>query len=224
MSTGNPKGKDWVPAVCEASIRTSRFWRKEEKPKSLNELLEIYYNFIGKNCLLALNVPPNRKGLIPYSDVLRLKEFKSAIEEIFSTNLGKNCSIQASSLRGDDDCEFGAKNVIDNDDLWTYWAPSNNESGPYWIQLNAKDKPLKFNVVRIQEPIGLGQRIAEYEIYVDGHKIEGGSTVGYKKLHRLQMGVVEGNTVKIAIIKSRAIPLISSIGLHFDPFWNPQSS
>lgn len=174
--------------------------------------------------MLVLNVSPNKEGLISERDVLRLKEFRNAIDTIFSTNLAENCSIKASSQRGDMYSGFGAENVLDNDHLWTYWAPNNNDDGPYWIELTTNNGSLlKFNVVRIQEAIGLGQRIEQHEIYVDGIKIIEATTVGYKKLHRLEKGVVEGNTVKIQIIGSRAKPLISSLGLYFDPFWSPDN-
>lgn len=202
------------------SIRTGWFWHKSEAPKNLTELLEIYYNSVGRNCLLLLNVPPNTKGLISDSDVIRLKEFKSAIETIFSTNMAEECSIKVSSQRGGGSSGFGPQNVIDSDHLWTYWAPTDEYTGHHWIKLTSKEK-LKFNVVRIQEAIGLGQRIKRHEIYVDGIKVANGTTVGYKKLHRLENGDVGGYSVKIKIIGSRATPLISSIGLHFDPFWHP---
>lgn len=222
LNTGDPKGTDWIPAECDVSIRPGWFWHEDEEPKPLDELLEIYYNSVGRNCLLLLNVPPNKKGLISKSDVSRLKEFRSAIETIFSTNLTENCSIEASSQRGDTDGTFGAKNMVDGDDLWTYWAASDDDKGPYWIQMNATNEALRFNVVRIQEAIGLGQRIARHEIYVDGTKIASGTTIGYKKLHRLEKGVVKGKNVMIKIIETRSTPLISSIGLHFDPFWHPR--
>ncbi|KAI9073028.1 hypothetical protein K1719_045007 [Acacia pycnantha] len=47
-----------------------------------------------------------------------------------------------------------------------------------------------------------------------------GTTVGYKRLYRVDGGEVEANVVRIRITKSRGLPLVSSIGLHFDPFWH----
>lgn len=221
LNTGDPKGSDWLPAECDVSIRTGWFWHKSQQPKKLSELLEIYYNSVGRNCLLLLNVPPNTTGLISDSDVQRVKEFKGAIDTIFSTNLAEKCSLKVSSQRGGKNGGFGAENVLDSDHVWTYWAPS-DEYKEHWIELRGRDdEGVRFNVIRIQEAIGLGQRIGRHEIYVDGNLVANGSTVGYKKLHRLEKGVVEGYRVKIRITRSRGIPLISSVGLHFDPFWHP---
>lgn len=223
LSTGDPKGRDWLPPECDVSIRPGWFWHKSESPKKLSKLLEIYYNSVGRNCLLLLNVPPNTTGLISEEDAKRLKEFRIAIDTIFSTNLAESCLlVKASSKRGGKEGGFGPENVVDNDHLWTYWAPRDDYKGDHWIEFTSgTDEGLRFNVIRIQEAIGLGQRIKRHEIYVDGTRVANGTTVGYKRLHRLEGGVVHVRVVRIRIIESRGVPLISSVGLHFDPYWHP---
>ncbi|XWS50639.1 hypothetical protein CRYUN_Cryun12cG0103600 [Craigia yunnanensis] len=219
LNTGDPKGTNWLPAECDVSIRKGWFWHKSESPKKLSKLLEIYYNSVGRNCVMLVNVPPNSTGLISETDVQRLKEFRSAIDTIFSTNLAEKCLIKASSQRGGKGGGFGPENALDSDHLWTYWAPRDDgDKKEHWIEIRVPNGGLRFNVVRIQEAIGLGQRIVRHEIYVDGKKLVEGTTVGYKRLHRLEE--VHGQDVRIIIKESRGSPLISSVGLHFDPFWN----
>ncbi|CAA0809511.1 Alpha-L-fucosidase 1 [Striga hermonthica] len=220
LNTGDPRGTNWLPAECDVSIREGWFWHKSQEPKKLSELLQIYYNSVGRNCVLLLNVPPNTTGLISESDVQRLKQFRGAIDTIFSSNVAENCLLEASSQRGSRGGGFGPENVLDDDHLWTYWAPREEDKENCWIEMRSKSGKVKFNVIRIQEAIGLGQRIMKHEIYVDGIRVAKGSTVGYKRLHRLEMGVVNGSSVRIKIVKSKGVPLISSLGLHFDPFWN----
>ncbi|XP_051142912.1 alpha-L-fucosidase 1-like [Andrographis paniculata] len=226
LNTGDPKGTNWMPPECDVSIRKGWFWHKSESPKKLSELLDIYYKSVGRNCLLLLNVPPNTAGLISDSDVQRLKQLRQAIDTIFSANLARNCIVRSSSQRGGANGPFGPNNVLDDDHLWTYWAPSESEKKDYWIEVKAGDGQRigTFNVVRIQEAIGLGQRVMKHEVYADGVCVARGSTVGYKKLHRLGIhgGVTAATSVKIKILKSKGIPLISSLGLHFDPFWKPK--
>ncbi|RAL52212.1 hypothetical protein DM860_016061 [Cuscuta australis] len=222
LRTGDSRGTDWLPPECDVSIRPGWFWHKSETPKTLAELLEVYYNSVGRNCLLLLNVPPNTKGLISDFDVARLKEFRRAIETIFSKNLAEGCSVEASSRREGVNGGFGPENVMGgDDDIWTYWAPADEYTGHHWIKLVSR-KRLRFNVVRIQEAIGLGQRVKRHEVYVDGVRVASGTTVGYKRLHRLEKGAVEGHVVTLKIGGSRATPLISSFALHFDPFWHPK--
>ncbi|KAJ1402546.1 Glycoside hydrolase, family 29 [Sesbania bispinosa] len=221
LNTGDPRGTDWLPAECDVSIRPGWFWHKSESPKKLSELLDIYYNSVGRNCVLLLNVPPNTTGLISDTDAHRLKEFRSAINTIFHKNLAEDCYVKVSSQRGGKEGGFGPENMLDSDHLWSYWAPREDDDGKdHWIEIWGKDGSLRFNVIRIQEAIGLGQRIKRHEIYVDGKLIIQGTTVGYKRLHRLNVGVVHAQVVRIRIKEARGVPLISSIGLHFDPFWH----
>ncbi|XP_043716959.1 alpha-L-fucosidase 1-like [Telopea speciosissima] len=224
LNAGDPIGTDWVPPECDVSIRTGWFWHKSQSPKPLSQLLEIYYNSVGRNCLLLLNVPPNSTGLISDADTQRLGEFRRAIDTIFSTNLAEGSISKASSQRGGKNGGFGPENVLDEDHLWSYWAPNEEAHDEHWIEIVGKDKGkgFRFNVVRIQEAIVLGQRIKNHEIYADGNRVATGTTVGYKRLHRIQTGTVQAHRVRIRIRESRGWPLISSIGLHFDPYWNPK--
>jgi len=216
LRSGDPKGTDWVPAECDISIRPGWFWHKSESPKKLSLLLDVYYNSVGRNCVLLLNVPPNKTGLITDVDAQRLKEFRSAIDTIFHHNLAEDGSIKVSSER----MGFGAENMVDSDHLWSYWAPEDDGGEKeHWIEIWAREgNLLRFNVIAIQEAIGLGQRIKGHQIYVDGKLMVEATTVGYKRLHRLDAGEVHARVVRITITQTRALPLISSIGLYFDPF------
>uniref|UniRef100_A0A803M0N6 alpha-L-fucosidase n=1 Tax=Chenopodium quinoa TaxID=63459 RepID=A0A803M0N6_CHEQI len=108
-----------------------------------------------------------------------------------------------------------------SDHLWTYWAPSEDDKEDKWIEIRADNQGLRFNVIMIQEAIGLGQRIQQHEIYVDGKQVAKGTTVGYKRLHWLGVGGVHAKRVKIRVVKSRDLPLISSVGLFLDPYNHP---
>ncbi|KAG9445378.1 hypothetical protein H6P81_016718 [Aristolochia fimbriata] len=214
LNSGDPRGTDWVPPECDVSIRKGWFWHKSESPKPLSHLLDVYYNSVGRNCVMLLNVPPNSTGLVSDSDAQRLREFRRAVDRIFSVDLASGSEAEASSERGD---EFAAGNVLDDDHLWTYWAPEAKmeKREAHWVELRGE---FRFNVVRIQEAIGLGQRIVKHRVEADGRVVAEATTVGYKRLHRLD-GVVRCRKLKLVVEESKGLPLISSLGLHFDPFW-----
>lgn len=214
LKTGDSRGTDWVPPECDVSIRPGWFWHKSEVPKNLIHLLDLYYNSVGRNCVLLLNVPPNTTGLISEIDIAALHQFRAAIDTIFTSNVALQGTTKASSERGGSGGGFRAENVLDGDE-GTYWAPSERGRG-HWIEVMVM-KGEKFNVVRIQEAIELGQRIRLHEVYADGVKVARGTTVGHKKLHRLKLPVW-ASKVRVVILDSRALPLISAIGLHFDPY------
>ncbi|XP_039139163.1 alpha-L-fucosidase 1-like [Dioscorea cayenensis subsp. rotundata] len=216
LNKGDPRGTDWVPPECDVSIRPGWFWHKPEAPKSLSKLLEIYYKSVGRNCVLLLNVPPNSTGLLSETDIKRLKEFHSAIYTIFSNNLTKGSKVKASSQRGGQRGGFSAENVLNDDEL-SYWAPEDTD-GESWIEMKLSDNGvISFNVIRIQEAIWMGQRIKNHEVYADDKVVAQGMTVGYKRLHRLGK-IIQARSVRIRITNSRGVPLLSSVGLHLDPF------
>lgn len=78
----------WFPSEVDVSIRPGWFYHKEEdsKVKSLKHLMDIYFQSVGYNSVLLLNIPPDRRGLISDADVNRLKEFAACRKQIFADN------------------------------------------------------------------------------------------------------------------------------------------
>ncbi|PWA57626.1 alpha-L-fucosidase 1 [Artemisia annua] len=214
---GDPLGQDWVPAECDVSIRPGWFWHPSERPKSATELLELYYNSVGRNCLLLLNVPPNSSGLISEEDVKVLEEFSNLKNSIFEYNLAKAANVSASSTRGgDNDTRFNPRSIIE-EGIYTYWAPNKNQS--HWVVYLDFQELVSFNVIQIQEPIQMGQRIVKFHVDVvnkDGEwsKVLNGTTVGYRRLIRFPS--VKTQSLRLVIDKSRSDPLVAFLGLYVD--------
>ncbi|NNM06054.1 MAG: hypothetical protein HKO65_13270 [Gemmatimonadetes bacterium] len=222
LNAGEREGPAWIPGECDVSIRRGWFWHPDQEPKSLDQLLEIYFKSVGRNCLLLLNVPPNDQGRIPAEDVARLTEFRVALDRIFARDLANGAEAEASSVWGADLHRYGGSKVLDGK-TDTYWAPEEGErSGS--VTLGLPETPT-FNVIRIQEPIAMGQRVAAYrvEAWVDGawKRISMGTTIGYKKLDRLHEPVTT-DRVRLVVEEALAEPLIAEMGLHFDPHLSPE--
>ncbi|KAK1429156.1 hypothetical protein QVD17_11359 [Tagetes erecta] len=214
---GDLLGHDWVPPECDVSIRPGWFWHPSEHPKSAIELLELYYNSVGRNCLLLLNVPPNSSGLISAEDVKVLGEFTNLRRSIFGNNLAKTAIVSASNTRGGyNDTRFTARSILE-EGIYTYWAPNKNRSR-WEIYLDFQE-PVSFNVVQIQEPIQMGQRIIKFHVDVvneDGVWCEvfRGTTVGYRRILRFQ--TVKTQNLRLVIDQSRSDPLVAYLGVHLD--------
>jgi len=58
------------PAETDVSIRPGWFYHEAEdtKVKSPEKLLDIYYSSVGRNSVLLLNIPPDKRGLINEQD------------------------------------------------------------------------------------------------------------------------------------------------------------
>ena len=70
------KGLTWRPAETDTSIRPGWFYHahEDENVRSTETLLDIWYRTVGGNSTLLLNIPPDRRGLLHETDVLRLRE------------------------------------------------------------------------------------------------------------------------------------------------------
>ena len=124
LNEGDMNGEAWVTGEADVSIRPGWFWRESENDdvKSIDHLLYIWYNSVGHNSLLLLNVPPDTRGLINECDQARLKEFRAALDQIFSVDLAKGSDVKASAVRGRG---YEAANLLD-DDYDSYWTAADD--------------------------------------------------------------------------------------------------
>lgn len=196
----------WYPAEVDVSIRPGWFYHKHEddRVKSLTKMVDIYYNSVGMNAVLLLNIPPDTRGLIHENDVARLKEFKAYLDETFSENLILNAKSQ----------DGKAKNAVDQD-YDTYWEVADlPASATYHLS-----QPQKMNVVMLQEYIAKGQRVEAFKVeaMVDGtwKEIAKGTTIGYKRL--LRVPNVTTDQIRVTIEDARDGALINAIGLFASP-------
>ena len=233
LNAGNYNGACWIPAETDVSIRPGWFWRESEHPKSVQELLKIYYNSVGRNSLLLLNVPPDNRGLIPAEDSLRLMEFRAALDSIFARDLAKNIrNICVSNFRRVYEPErtgncyswrntvfpepFCAFSTID-DDYDTYWATDDSVTTA-WLEVQFY-QPMTFNRVMLQEYIPLGQRVERFHVEVeddngDWRTIAEETTIGYKRIVLTE--TVTTKNVRIVIDQSRASIVLNRLGLFMD--------
>ncbi|MGE5296829.1 MAG: alpha-L-fucosidase [Solirubrobacterales bacterium] len=217
LPQGHRDGNYWVPAEADVSIRPGWFYHASEdnRVKSLDDLLKIYYASVGRGCNLLLNVPPDRRGLIHETDVARLMEFRKVRDLTFAKDLAKGKAVEASNVRGGDK-QFGADKLTDADRS-TYWA-TDDEVHEAEVVVNLGE-PTLFNRVRVQEYIQLGQRIEGFtvEARVDGawKKVAEGTTIGPRRI--LCFDGVLADQVRLAITSSRACPTISTLELYLEP-------
>ncbi|HET9744359.1 MAG TPA: alpha-L-fucosidase [Chitinophagaceae bacterium] len=95
LNSGNEKGKAWIPAECDVSIRPGWFYHanEDDKVKSPDVLFDLYLKSVGRGANLLLNVPPDRRGLIHGKDSISLIGFKKLRDESFAKNLLKGSTV-----------------------------------------------------------------------------------------------------------------------------------
>ncbi|SHG90760.1 alpha-L-fucosidase [Flavobacterium fluvii] len=214
---GVEDGDAWVPGEVNTSIRPEWFYhlREDSKVKTLPELMETYYNSIGRNGTFLLNFPIMPNGLIHKNDEKAALELAQAIKESFAVNLAKKVKAEASNSR-ENNAIFGADKALDGDKE-TYWATDDNINTASLI-INF-DKPTTFNRFLVQEYIRLGQRVKSFtvEAYVKGEwkELAKETTIGYKRI--LCFPTVEATKLRFTITDSKSCPLISNIEIYNAP-------
>jgi len=217
LQYGLEDGDSWVPGEVNASIRPEWFYhlREDSKVKTLPELMDTYYNSIGRNGTFLLNFPIMPNGLIHKNDEIAALELAKAIKEAFAVNLAKNSKGEASNYRENSPI-FGADKALDGDKE-TYWATDDNiNSASLTIHF---DKPTTFNRFLVQEYIRLGQRVKSFtvEAFLEGKwkELAKETTIGYKRI--LCFPTVEASKLRFTITDSKSCPLISNIEIYNAP-------
>jgi alpha-L-fucosidase len=89
---GDPNGTIWQPGECDVPIRNHDwFWHPDAEHKiySLDELIDMYYRSVGRNCNLLINANIDRNGLVPAADMQRYREFGAEIRRRFGQSLAE---------------------------------------------------------------------------------------------------------------------------------------
>jgi alpha-L-fucosidase len=201
----------WYPSEVDVSIRPGWFYHpaEDERVKTPEKLLDIWFASVGQNSLLLLNVPPDKRGLIHENDAAILKEFKSVRDMIFNENLADGAKVEASSSA------FGTNpsNVLDRS-TDKFWMPKKGETTPFLTFELTGEKT--FDCLEIRENILYGQRVEQFSIEVwkgeHWREVSRATTVGYSRFLRFEP--VTASKVRLRIIQSRATPALAFVALH----------
>ena len=214
---GHEDGTHWVPAEVNVSTRPGWFYHASEdhKVKTLPQLLDIYYQSIGRNGLSLINFPIDKRGLIHPNDSAQMVKLQAAVEADFAHNVAEKAKAEASNVRGGSRT-YRATNVTDSNKE-TYWATDDSVTqASLTITL---DKPTAINRFLVEEYIRLGQRVKGFtvEAFVDGQwkLLDTQTTIGYRRILRLP--TVTTDKVRFTVTDAKACPLISRIALYQAP-------
>jgi len=184
----------WRPVEADTPLRKQHwFWHPNDEGslKTLNDLLAIYDESVGRGGQLMLGLAPDRRGLLPESDVARLKEFGEALRARSANNL---------ALAHEPASEEVAAALDGNTD--TFWSAPN---GSHHAVLEANfAKPITFNRTVTMEWLNAGQRIQRYSIDVwtgsAWKTVAAAGAIGHKKVDVFP--AVTASRVRLNILSS----------------------
>jgi len=207
----------WYPAEVDTTIlQNSRwFWARNKPPRTVTQLVDIFYTSVGRNGNLILNLSPDKRGLIPDNQLEALRRTADIINETFATDLAAGGKVAADTSNATN----GPALALDgNLDTWWEAAPGRT-NGTVTLTL---PKPVTFDVVSLQEAVDQrGQRIESFVIetwngtnWMAAELIASDvlTTVGHRRLIRLKTPVTT-DLVRLHITGSRLEPTLAELGL-----------
>lgn len=217
LRSGHEDGTDWLPAEVDVSIRPGWYYhpREDHQVKSLTKLVKIYYESVGRNANLVLNLPVDTRGLVHENDVRQLMALKQQLDKDFAQELAFGEACSATDVRGKIE-EYAATNAVDGNPN-TYWATKDGVTNAS-ITI-AFENPTEVNRIVLQEYIPLGQRVKHFivDAEVDGkwQELDGQTTIGYKRI--LKFKTVKASKVRVNILDAKGPPVLSNIELYHAP-------
>ena len=178
----------WYPSEVDVSIRPGWFWHEKEndKVKSLKHLTDIYFQSVGYNSVLLLNIPPDRRGLIHEADVARLREFAAYRRQAFANNAVQNGQ--------------------------TPWTACAGEQREYALKPGSTINVvlLQEDIARGQR---VEDFTVEARVGGTWQQLGKGTTVGYKRM--LRFPAVEADAIRLTIGQTRLEANIANVAAYY---------
>ena len=167
LQNGDPAGTVWRPAEADVSIRPGWFYHpaQDERVRSADNLVDLYFSSVGRNSKLLLNVPPTRDGLLHPTDVSRLAAMNERLTAMFATDLA---ALARPTVRR-----------------------TGERTSEVELDLGA---PVTAAIARFEENIEQGQMVARYAFLGESggewRPLSRGTTIGYARLDRFPSATV----------------------------------
>jgi alpha-L-fucosidase len=199
----------WRPIEADTPLRELHwFWHPHDEAslKSLEDLTGVYEHTVGRGAQLMLGLAPDTRGLLPDSDVARLKEFGAAIQRLHAGNV----ALQHLPTTP----EAGAALDGNVDTFWS--APPGSHHSVLEVELA---KPTSIDRVTTMEWLNDGQHVEKYAIEVWNGKawksVASGQAIGHAKVDRFPS--VTASRIRLNILSSSQEAHIREFQVYGDP-------
>jgi alpha-L-fucosidase len=181
LQNGDPNGTTWRPGESDVSIRPGWFYhpRDDNRVKTVDQLVNLYFTSVGRNSKLLLNVPPTPEGRLHDTDVARLAGMRERLNAMFARDAAAKRSAS--------------------------WRVTGTSSATLEIDLG---EPATVTIADLREDITLGQRVAQYTLEGRTNdtwrQLSRGRTIGCRKLDRFAPQTVR--YVRLALTETIEAP------------------
>ena len=205
------KGKTaliWSPAEADVSVTTGWFYHDWKyylfrKKRTAKQLADIYFNTVGGNATLLLNVPPDNHGRISRREQRTLRRFTARTQAPFCHPLLSSYALL---------CEDGT--VLDGDNMQALGSSAGVAfpTGAFVLQLTF-DGAKTVRTLSLKEDIRHSQRVERFSVWAYTAKgklqrLERCTVIGRQKIVRLKKAV-KAQAVFVVIEQARAEPVLA---------------
>lgn len=208
----NYSGLVFKPAEADVSINmgwfhTSNIFSHARRGRSAEALAHIYWNTVGGNASMLLNIPPNKNGLIGKSEIKRLQKFTKLITEPFKNEI---TPLKASLITKEGEYIGTDNRLTENGEGYVF---NDNE-----LAVSVKFSNVhKFSLISMREDLTKSQRVEQFRILVktesgDLWPVYDGTVIGSRKIVKFEHSV-ETDEIIILPTQVRGNPVL--MDLHF---------
>jgi len=200
----------WYPAEVNEPILNGWFWSANKRPRSPSQLIDIFYQSVGRNGNMLLNLSPDKRGLIPDNQLAALGRMAQVVNDTLAVNLAAGGKLTADTSNATNRPSLAMDGNLD-----TWWeAAPGKTNATLTLMLPGE---ATFDVVSLQEAVDhRSQRIESFAIETWNGSAwttnDVQTTVGHRRLLRLRSPVTTSQ-VRIRITGSRLEPTLAEVGL-----------
>ena len=204
LNEGKLGGEAYIPSEVDVSIRPGWFYHPDQdgKVKSPKVINEIWFNSVGRNAVMLLSFPPDKRGLVQDTDAKNARLSYECIQKMLDVNYFDNSKVTT------DGESFTVTDEADGESFTVYNASVMDITLP---------SPTLVNVFSLGELIEAGERVYSFKLEsLDNDEpklLFEGTSVGFRRTFRIPEG--EYSRFRVTILKSQGTPYLRDIGIHY---------
>jgi len=206
LPLGEADGTIWRPVEVDVSIRPGWFFHPHERPRTGEELFNIWLSSVGQNAGMLLNLAPDRRGLIPSEDLVSLNRFKHLVDAFTAVDLARGKPVEATSTA------FGSPAHAVDGNPETYWA-AGETSAVLTIDFGTEER---LAGIRLEEAIQFGQRVeafsVEMRMWNTWTEVFRGTTIGAQRI--VKFNQARGRQVRVKILGAQAPAVLREVRVY----------
>ena len=208
LNVGEIGARKYIPSETDVSIRPGWFYHasQDDAVKTPSQINKIWFESIGRNSMMLLNFPPDKRGLICEKDAKNALISHKSISKMLSTNFVDSARITSPNSPV---TPIIVQNATTNVRLKIY------QGDTFEIELT---KPERINVFAVAELIEAGERVKSFKLESvdeDGSTelLYEGTSIGFYRAVQFKSGYYK--CLRFTVTDTLAQPMLLNFGLHY---------